>query len=53
MNDATRNDTIDTHDEYCMCPDCANEPLSLDDMFGCDPWDDENIGIHPASSELV
>jgi hypothetical protein len=27
------------------------EPLTLEEEFGCDPWDEENYGKHPASRE--
>jgi hypothetical protein len=26
-----------------------DEPATLEDIYGCDPWDDEHIGKHPAS----
>lgn len=41
-------------DACAQCPDrgnCPDEPATLDDMFGCDPWDEENIGRHAASRE--
>lgn len=28
-----------------------DDGVSLEDMYGCDPWDDENFGRHPASRE--
>lgn len=28
--------------------DDAAEMQTLEDEFGCDPWDDEHNGIHPA-----
>jgi len=39
------------HSENCPCPDC--EPATLEDMYGCDPWDDEHFGRHTASKDTA
>ena len=28
-----------------------DDAATLDDCYGCDPWDDENLGRHTASRE--
>lgn len=39
-------DEIDDVQANVASPD---EPATLDEMFGCDPWDDEHFGKHAAS----
>ena len=47
-------ETCTSHHE-AHCNECTlpldEQIITLEEQYGCDPWDDEHYGIHPASRE--